>query len=171
MYALLLFILSCKDPDAINYRSYNHILKKGMYEMYVPKYIYPDKKINPEAIAAFADPVNQTFLMVIREEIPDTEKDSVVIELENYYTFAKSAITDELENAILIKQNNLLINNEIAILAEIEGLYGGRKIYYCLAVIKTQNYFYQIIGWTKDELKQTHGKALYNSCLSFTELL
>ncbi|MFI5171635.1 MAG: hypothetical protein ACHQFW_04550 [Chitinophagales bacterium] len=144
--------------------------KKGTFEFYVPKYLHQDKKINPKAIVAYSDTSGQTFFMVIREEVPDTEMENVTIELENYYTFVRSGITDGLKNARIFNDKSTIINEEEAIIAEIEGEYGGEKVYYCLAVIKTREYFYQLIGWTLKQNKETRGLDIYNSCLSFVEL-
>ena len=108
--------------------------------------------------------------MVIKDKIPDTEKDSITIELENYFNFAELAIFNTLTDAKESNRENITINLNDAITANIEGKYGGEKVYYCLTVIKTEDHFYQLIGWTLYKLKDTNGKDICDATLSFAEL-
>ncbi len=171
---ILLFIIalgSCKaKEETIDYSGFTPIVKKGKFQIYIPDYMSADKKISKKALASFADTANTTFLMIIREEIPDTERDSVDIALRNYSTFSRMAITDGLENARITGEDSILINDAPALISFIEGKYAGNKIYYVHAAIETETYFYQVIGWTLASVKSTRGKDLYNAALSFTEL-
>ncbi len=168
---LTIFSVACnsgsEDPD---YSNFNHIVKKGSFEIYLPKYLKPDKKINPKATLAYADSANNTIFMVIRDQIPNTEKDNITIQLENYFNFAQLAIFNTLEDPKESKRENIFINLNEAITAKIEGKYGDQKIYYCLTVVETENYFYQLIGWTLFKLKDTNGAEIYDAALSFAEL-
>lgn len=171
-YILLLpFLLGCdKSAEAPDYSNFNHIVKRGAFEIYLPKYLSPDKKINPKAKIAYADSVNNTIFILLKEEIPNTEKEDITIELENYYIFARQAIFNSLEDPKETDKENVTINLEDAIVGKIEGKYGGEKIFYCLTVIRTEEYFYQLIGWTLYKLKDTNGKDLCDAALSFVEL-
>lgn len=108
--------------------------------------------------------------MVIKDKIPNTERDSITIELENYFNFAELAILNTLSDAKESNRENISINLNEAIIANIEGRYGDQKVYYCLAVVETGDYFYQLIGWTLSRLKDTKGQDIYDAALSFAEL-
>lgn len=155
------------EPD---YSDFNLIKKRGAFEVYIPKYMHSDKKINRKATLAYTDSTNTTLFLLIKEQIPDTEADDITIALENYYTFARQGIFNTLEDSKEIDMDEISINTDDAIVGQLTGKYGGEKIYYCITVIKTEYYFYQLIGWTLQQYKDTKGKDLCNIGLSFVEL-
>ena len=108
--------------------------------------------------------------MVIKDKIPNTERDSITIELENYFNFAELAILNTLSDAKESNRENITINLNDAMVANIEGKYGDQKVYYCLTIVKTEYDFYQLIGWTLYKLKDTNGKDICDAALSFAEL-
>ncbi len=158
---------NAEKPD---YRNFNLIKKRGAFELYIPKYMFSDKKINSKAALAYTDSSNSTLFMLIKEQIPDTEQEEITITLENYYAFARQGIFNNLEDAREVDKDEITINTDNAIVGQLTGKFGAEKIYYCITVIKTENYFYQLIGWTLLKYKDTMGKDLCDIGLSFAEL-
>lgn len=164
----MFLITQCKPADTgFDYSNFNKITKRGAFELYVPKYLHQDKKLNPKAAIAFSDSLNNTFFMVIREEIPDTEDDSIVITSENYHQFACEGIAAQLKNPDISHGEPDTVNLFPVLNSTIDGKYDAHKIYYIVTTIKTELYFYQLIGWTLYENKATVGNDLFYIAKSF----
>lgn len=153
------------EPD---YSGFLHVVRKGKFELYVPGDMRPDKKLNSRADLQYADSSNTLFLLVIREEIPDLEDDSIIITLDEYFKFAASGITGELTDADLDEDTVTMINGVEAKSCEIEGDFKGQEVYYRLAVLSDETYFYQIIFWTFKDLNPFRKDDLFASIESFT---
>lgn len=151
-------------PD---YKNFYQVSKKGAFEILIPNYLRQDKKLNPKASIAFADSLNNTFLIIIREEIPDTEDDGVVITAENYHLFATNGITSALTDGDIIRTDTATLNLVDAQMSEVKGEFADLDLFYCITTLKTELYFYQIIGWTLYTNKSTIGLDLRNAALSF----
>lgn len=165
-----IFFAGCKSsPDEMDYSNFTRVNKKGKFSIYLPNYLVPDKKINRNAELSYADTLNNTFFMVIREEIPDTESDSITIELNNYAVFAANAITEALTDPQIIARDTLQIDQHPSCITTMSGKYGGQRVYYIQAVVETDDFFYQLTGWTLGRFKDTRGADLRNACLSFTD--
>lgn len=155
------------DEDNPDYSNFHAVVKRGAFECQIPNYLKQDKKLNPKAALAFADSLNNTFLMIIREEIPDTEDDNIVITPENYHLFAVTGITNTFTDFDILKTDTLVLNLVPAEMSEIKGEFAGHNLYYCITTLKTELYFYQIIGWTLYDNKSSVGVDLRNAALSF----
>lgn len=105
--------------------------------------------------------------MIIREEIPDTEMDSIEISLENYHKFACDGISSQLKNADVDNPEADTINLFPTLTSEIDGKFGDLKVYYTITSVKSDLYFYQLIGWTLYNLKNSVGVDLGNASKSF----
>jgi hypothetical protein len=151
-------------PD---YKNFYQVSKKGAFEILIPNYLKQDKKLNPKASIAFADSVNNSFLMIIREAIPDTEDDGVVITSENYHRFATNGIIGTLTDADIISTDTATLNLVAAQISEVKGEFADLDLFYCITTLRTELYFYQIIGWTLYTNKSTIGLDLRNAALSF----
>jgi len=164
----LLIGSSCKPvEDKPDYSNFNEVVKKGAFECLIPKYLKQDKKLYPKAAIAYADSLNNTFFMIIREEIPDTEDENIEITAENYHVFATTGITSTLVDFDILETDTFLLNLVPAQMSEIKGEYAAHKLYYCITTLKTALYFYQIIGWTLYVNKNNIGVDLRNAALSF----
>ncbi len=119
---------------------------------------------------AYADSSNNTIFMIIKDQIPNTADEQITIEIENYFNFAQLAIFNTLNDPKESNRENITLNLNEAIFANIEGKYGDQKVYYCLTVVKTEDYFYQLIGWTLYKLKDSKGNDLRDAAFSFAEL-
>ncbi len=164
----MFLIAQCKPADTgFDYSNFNKITKRGAFELYIPKYLQQDKKLNPKAAIAFSDSLNNTFFMVMREEIPDTEDDSIIITPENYHQFACEGIATQLKNSDISDAEQDPINLFPVMNSIIDGKFDTHKIYYTVTTIKTELYFYQVIGWTLYENKSTIGNDLLYAAKSF----
>lgn len=175
MHQSLTFILlaailltSCRpgkfEPD---YTNFKHVVKKGKFELYVPGDMRPDKKLNSKSDLQYADTLNTLFLIIIREEIPDLEEDSIEITLEEYFEFAKAGIAEELTDPDDDNDTVSVINGIDALSCELEGEFAGQDVYYRITVLSDENYFYQIIYWTFSALKASRKDDLFASVESF----
>lgn len=160
--------IQCKFSDTeTDYSDFIHVVKKGAFECYIPKYLHQDKTLNPKAIVAYSDSLNNTFIMIIREEIPDTENDSIVISPENYHVFACAAIRDQLQDFNLISHSSPTLNLVPALISEFKGTFSGHQLFYSVTSLKSTHYFYQIISWSLVENQAVIGVDLRLSALSF----
>lgn len=165
---LILLLSSCaQDPETPDYGNYVHVVKKGQFELYVPPYLHPDRTINARSAIAYTDSLHNCFLMVYRENIPDTEEDSIEITLEEYGTYAAQAAVEMLVEAELRQQDTLTLMGYPALAMKYSGRYGGHDIWYCLTVVRTEAYFFQISAWTLKQYADTRGRDLYNAILTF----
>lgn len=163
-----LSLISCHQrsfqPD---YSDFKHVVKKGKFELYVPGDMQADKKLNNKADLQYADSLNTLFLLVIREEIPELTDDSIEITLEEYFEFAKAGINEELTGSDIDDDTITIINGIEARSCEMEGTYGGQDVYYRLTTLSDETYFYQIIYWTFEQLKEKRMDEIFASVESF----
>lgn len=163
----LLFQGCRQEVEAPDYSDFVHVVKKGQFELYVPPYLHPDRNVNQRAAVAYTDSLHNSFLMVYREVIPDTEDDSIEITLDEYAIYAAQAAEDMLTDASLRQQDTLTLSGYPALAMKYTGTYGGHDIWYCLTVVRTEAYFFQVSGWTLKQYADTRGRDLYNSMLTF----
>lgn len=156
-----------KDSFEIDYSNFNKVIKKGAFEIYIPKYLHLDKKLHPKAAVAYCDSMNNSFYIIIREEIPDTEDDSITITLENYHKFACNGISTQLANSDVDEAMVDTLNLVPALTSTIDGKFGEHKVFYTVTTLKTSLYFYQLIGWTLYSYRNTVGTDLINASKSF----
>ena len=167
--SILLLVLGCQPKsDIVDYDNFNLINKRGAFQIYLPKYLYPDKKLYPKAAIAYCDSLNNTFFIIIREEIPDTEDDNIVILPENYHRFACEGIAAGLNDSDIEDPVVDTLNLVPALTSEIDGKFAGHKVFYTLTTLKTELYFFQLIGWTLYDYKSSTGLDLQHAAQSFS---
>jgi len=170
LYVILLFafITGCrKAAPQFDYSDFTHVVKKNKFDLYVPGYLYPDKKLYKNADLQYSDSLNTTFLLVIREEIPDLSEDSIEITLDEYLAYAQTGIVESLDDASGDKDTISRINGVPALSAELEGAYAGHDVYYRITVFMNDDYFYQVIFWTLKGLKEERETDFLASTASF----
>jgi len=159
---------SCqKELRTPDYTEYLHVVKKGMFEMYIPPYLFPDRTVSDDVAVAYRDSLRNAFITVFREPVPDTEEDSIEISLEEYATYTAQAVYRKLQDAEPKRSDTTAINGYPAITQRFSGGLDTLQVWYCLTVCKTEYYFFQISAWTLREYADTKGLELYDAICSF----
>jgi hypothetical protein len=173
-FAILFFLITgqaCNKQSALpDYSDYTHVVKRGRFELYIPPYLEPAKHLNNKAELQYSDSLHSVFALVFREEIPNLEKDSIAIALEEYFRFAKADILQSMKDARDRGDTISFINGYPAFSSELFGSYAGMDVYYRLSVLADEDYFYQIHFWTSRAQKAKLEGDFYASTISFKPL-
>lgn len=144
-----------------------HVVKKGQFELYIPPWLYADRKLNPRAAIAYTDSLHNSNFIIYREFIPDTEDDSIIITTSEYATYAAQAVMRSLADAELRQTDTTLMHGYEAITMRFTGKLDTLDIWYCLTVVRTEAYFFQLAGYTLKHYADTKGAQMYDAMRTF----
>lgn len=163
------FLLNACNEETYeaDYSDFVHVVKKGQFEIYLPPYLYPDRKINTRAAIAYTDSLHNSNFVVYREKIPDTEDDSIIITTSEYANYAAQAMFKAMQDVEIRQTDTTRLYGYEAISMRFTGKYDTLDVWYCLTVVRTEVYFYQLTGFTLKPFADTKGREMYDAMLSF----
>lgn len=163
----LLFTACQQETRTPDYDGFVHVVKKGQFELYIPPWLYADRHLNPRAAIAYTDSLHNSNFIIYREFIPDTEDDSITITTAEYATYASQSVLRTLQNAEIRQTDTTQFHGYEAITMRFTGQFDTLDIWYCLTVVRTEEYFFQLVGYTLKQYADTKGAQMYDAMRSF----
>lgn len=144
-----------------------HIVKRGSFELYLPPYLYPDRAISKRATVAYTDSLHNSMLTIYRDFIPDLSDDSIEITTDEYATYAALGLKDLMPDIALERRDTMHLNSYETIAMTFSGTFDSKPVWYCLTVVRTDDYFFQLSAWTLEQYADTKGRDLYYAITTF----
>ena len=167
MYRFLLLIIII--PVCFGFDSQTKCYEKkvkGLYSVCIPLSLSEIKGLNPDASLQFVNPKDNIFIIVIDEPISELVKVEADYTLSNYLKFAITNMGD-LQNRVVGKSENIVINGVEALQTNITGGYDGIDYNFRLIVLKGKANMFQILVWNKADLKEKKKIAVNSMVMSF----
>lgn len=133
----------------------------GTYTISFPDYMKPSKKnLHDDAILQYDNPYRNTYAILMRSEknnsFAEYQKDALDL-LKNFELLRNPLVTDSVYS-----------ENPQTIKIQLYGLMDEEYIYYWHNTIESENYYYQVIMWTRSsDRKQRYGPDIEKSIESF----
>lgn len=151
-YIALIMLLAGLSPACrmhADQHGFRHTVLQGKYALDIPSYLVTDKKLKGPFDLAYSDTLNHTFLVISSEKKSDIDTMQLHVNIDGYFNFAQTGIVSRLSNVTLSPATTFRIGDMQAKSGSLEGNFGSSRVFYMLGVIESENYFYQIVFWTK----------------------
>ncbi len=172
----VIFLVGCSDN-----KQQEFIDSTKNFSVQAPLSLKREKGLNDEAQLQIADKERELYLIGLAEnkaEIETTFLETGLITQNNtdniYNVFSETALKMLLNTVIIdepekIKLLNLEINGLPAKQSSFVANVNGLDVYYIFTTIEGTKYYYQLLTWTLEELKDNSDIEMKNIILSFKE--
>lgn len=149
---------------------FSEVKIKNRFSISIPNYLSSSDSIDASAILQYksnAEKSGQVFLLVYEERKDSSaEKKS----LQKYFRFASDNFVSKISSGNLIKYFPEIIHGSHAMIGNIRGRVNETEVYYRIAILDVNNFFYEIILGTTENYKLIYVEDMNAIIHSFKEI-
>jgi len=183
--ALLFLLNSCGNSEAkkravVDTSDYKTETLDDAFQISIPKQMKIATQLNPDASMQFENTIENTYLVVIREDRSDfieafgdaNALDPAISDIANYrkiqvdYFLKRLILKDETEAEALTINGKKAEQKEFTCVVDSQ----GSEIFYVMTFLEGADHLYWIISWTLSDLEAEHKDSFYAIANSFQEL-
>jgi hypothetical protein len=158
--AVFLNIIACSYPEG-----YKTIIEKEQYSIDVAGYLTKTRDLSTTPSLQYHNRFRTVYLVVT-----DKLKSSTEENFEKYHHNLIKSFEKQFGKIKVTVLPDTLLNGHKAIIEEIELKTDGEKVWYYIATLETDKYFYQVCSWTIDRRKEKYEADIRHMVNSFKEL-
>lgn len=158
--AALLSLFACSYPEG-----YKTIIEKDRYSIDIAGYLTKTRDLSTTPSLQYHNRFRTVYLVVTDKLKSSTDED-----FEKYHNNLVKSFEKQFGEIKVKVLPDTLLNGHTAIIEEIELKTDGEKVWYYIATLETDNYFYQVCSWTLDRRKEKYETDIRHMVNSFKEL-
>lgn len=171
LFTIIIAFISC-NQDKTEFKS----VEKEEINIGIPKWMTQMDSLHPQAYIQYGHEDKGLYMIVLKQnkteflEIFATEDVTEYYEkdITGYYKMITELMQERSEVENISTPDTLKINDKRALITSFNKDFEGNKMYYKLAFIQSNNYFYQIMFWTLNDRKSAFEKDIEQSVKSFS---
>ncbi len=127
--------------------------------------------MHERASSQYENTEREFYLLVIDESKADMQAYDLDYDIDTYYkNIVSTPFKDFVKGGKISIPGRQEINGAKALITEIEGEVKNENIFYKLAIIETQNKFYQVVVWTRADQKEKYAEDMMTIIESLQEI-
>lgn len=159
-FLFLFFIASCSYQEG-----YKSITEKGQFNIEVAGYLTKTRDLSTEPSLQYHNRFRTVYLLV-DDKLKSKDKESFTVFHDNILKGFKKTFGEVKVKTL----PDTILNGKKAIIQELSLKTDGEKVFYILACVETDKFYYQLCSWTLDFRRDKYEKDLRHMIYSFKEL-
>ena len=165
----LLFIVSCNKSETVQ-----TVKIKNQYSIELPESLSKTNDLNDDASLQYQNLYDEFYIIVIDEKT--TEIDDLFttlnkkLGLTSYVDFIKTDYEKGMKSPVFSGIKKGKIHGLESQIISISGRYENMEVFYKIAFLKSEKYYYQVMLWTLLDKKEEHEKEMDKVIASFKEI-
>lgn len=165
------FILAIALLACTHQAKFTNVNINNKYAIQLPEYMQPATELHTDASLQYKNEEKDIYTIVIDENKNEMQNYNLKYNLDTYFkAVASQPFVESIEHGKISAPVKRQINGSTAMVAEITGDINQNPVYYKIAVIETNNSFYQILTWTSAGNKESYTHDIDQTIDSFKEL-